>query len=99
MKPEPKYGRDDIRYCHYCVHWDGNVYTLDTYGRKRLIHKGSGCPFGEDNCPYAEDPTPFPPIEPKYECCKGCPYGVGKACIGWCTRKLLGQIEGDPDGI
>ncbi len=39
MKPEPKYGRDDIRYCHYCLHWDGNVYTLDAYGRKRLVHK------------------------------------------------------------
>ena len=37
MKPEPVYGRDDIRYCHYCAHWDGNVYTLDAYGRKRLI--------------------------------------------------------------
>lgn len=41
MKPEPVYGRDDIRYCHYCLHWDGNVYTLDAYGRKRLVHEGA----------------------------------------------------------
>ena len=27
------------------------------------------------------------------------PYGVEKKCIGWCTAKLLGQIEGDPDVI
>jgi hypothetical protein len=99
MKPELRYGKKDIRYCHYCVYWDANVYELDARGRKRLIHEGTGCVFGTDNCPFKEDPEPFPPIEPKYKCCKDCPYGVGKACIGWCTRKVLGQMEGDPDGI
>ena len=99
MKPELRYGKKDIRYCHYCVYWAATVYELDARGRKRLIHEGTGCAFGTDNCPFKEDPEPFPPIEPKYKCCKDCPYGVGKACIGWCTRKVLGQMEGDPDGI
>ena len=56
-----------------------------------------GCVFGTDNCPFSNDPMEFPPLEPKYEVCKGCPYGMGKICIGWCTRKVIGQIKGDPD--
>ena len=99
MKPEIRYGREDIRYCHYCVYWDANVYTLDELGRRRLIHKGTGCAFGSDNCPFSNDSVEFPQMEPKYEICKGCPYGVGKSCIGGCTRKVIGQMKGDPDGL
>ena len=23
--------------------------------------------------------------------CAGCPYGIGRPCVGYCMRKLLGQ--------
>lgn len=98
QKPEIRFGKNDIRYCRYCEDWDANVYEEDAKGRKRLVHEGVGCIFGTESCPYAED-TEFPPLKPKYEICTGCPYGVGKPCIGWCTAKILGQIEGDPDVI
>ena len=44
------------------------------------------CRLGKMNCYYLlEDPhlieTP----------CRGCPYKKGGPCIGWCTRKILGQ--------
>lgn len=100
-KPEIRLGKDDIRYCHFCKYWDADLYKWDIHGRKRLVHEGAGCCLGAgdtDNCPLTIEPD-IPPLRAKYDICIGCPYGVGKKCIGWCTAKLLGQIEGDPDVI
>lgn len=31
------------------------------------------------------------PAEEKITPCTGCPYGMHRPCIGWCTKKCLGQ--------
>ena len=100
-KPEIRFGKDHIRYCHFCENWDADVYKWDLHGRKILVHEGKGCLLGAgdaDNCPLTKEEDILP-LRPKYAICNGCPYGVGKPCIGWCIAKLLGQMEGDPDVI
>ena len=89
-----RFDEKDARACCYCLYFDG----------KR------GCIFGNELCPYVDDESEicirhhsngpvisddFPPIPgPRYDACKGCPYGIKcQPCIGWCTRKVLGQIE------
>ncbi len=46
----------------------------------------SGCRLGKMNCYYLLErprvvPTP----------CDGCPYKKAAPCIGWCTKRILGQ--------
>ena len=45
-----------------------------------------GCILTEERCYYL-----LKPVEPKVTPCTGCPYGKHKPCIGWCTKKILGQ--------
>ena len=29
----------------------------------------------------------------KPSACKGCPYGAHQPCIGWCTRKIIKELQ------
>lgn len=48
----------------------------------------TGCILGPENCYYI---VKAPEREPSP--CDGCPYGRDRPCIGWCTKKILGQLE------
>lgn len=61
--------------CHYCRWWD-------------MLRKCCGKPFG--GCVFDEKMAPEDTRVPKTPC-DGCPYGVGRVCIGWCMRKLVGK--------
>ena len=50
--------------------------------RKRCGKKGA-CFFEEKEFETDTRVRPTP--------CDDCPYGVGRTCIGWCTRKLVGK--------
>ena len=93
MRLWTRFNGKDPRNCLCCAFWDGSVYTINSQGKRVRIHKGTGCVFGCENCPFVNDQEPPPPPEPKHKCCKGCPYGAHQPCIGWCTRKVLGEID------
>ena len=68
------------------------VYTADkpsdchycyfwTNGRK-------GCRLGRNNCYYLISLPPKPKSE-----CDGCPYGRDHPCIGWCTKKVMREVD------
>lgn len=67
---------------------DEIVYSSDKPNSCSLCYfwKNSevGCKLGEENCHYII-------VEEEKELteCDGCPYGNGRACVGWCTKKLL----------
>jgi len=47
-----------------------------------------GCSLGEENCIYQ-----MPVQEKEKSECTDCPYGRFHPCIGWCTKKLLGELR------
>lgn len=51
-------------------------------------NKEEGCSLGKENC-YYQISVP-PALMPD---CADCPYGKHQPCIGWCTKKILGETE------
>lgn len=47
----------------------------------------AGCELGKGNCYYRIEGK-----KPVSEC-DDCPYGRAGPCIGWCTRKILKEME------
>ena len=45
-----------------------------------------GCRHGKMNCYYLLENPYMAPTQ-----CTGCPYKKGSTCIGWCTKKIIGQ--------
>ena len=45
-----------------------------------------GCRLGKMNCYYLLD---SPRMDPTL--CDGCPYKKSTPCMGWCTKRVLGQ--------
>lgn len=45
-----------------------------------------GCRLGKMNCYYLLECPRMAPTP-----CDGCSYGKATPCIGWCTKKILGQ--------
>lgn len=76
---------------------DGRRYADDKPKDCRLCyfwHRVSKrCSLGEENCFYllSIEDTRKKPVT----VCDGCPYGRASPCIGWCTRKILGQLGGE----
>lgn len=82
-------------YCEKAVDADGARYAADKPRDCRYCYfwknKKRGCILGEENCYYLIT-EPDRPLTP----CDGCPYGRDRPCIGWCTKKILGQLEVAP---
>lgn len=52
------------------------------------IVRQSACSLGKDNCYYKLKEQKKTPTE-----CDGCPYGRHHPCIGWCTKKILRELN------
>lgn len=51
--------------------------------------KKKACELGTENCYYL---LPEKKKRKAVSPCEGCPYGRNNPCIGFCMKKLLGQI-------
>lgn len=52
------------------------------------INRQAACSLGKGNCYYKIKEQKKIPTE-----CDGCPYGRHHPCIGWCTKKILRELN------